>query len=40
MLQHTSLATISYKEIEEIYKNRTGLSLINSAFEVMDQKIT
>ena len=32
------LATIFYKKLEQIYKNRTGLSLLNAAFDVTDQK--
>ena len=35
----THLATIFYKKMEKIYKNRTGLSLLNSAYDVTDQKI-
>ena len=34
----THLATIFYKEMEQIYKYRTDLSLLNSAFDVTGQK--
>ena len=34
----THLATILYKKMEQMYKNRTGLSLLNSDFDVTDQK--
>ena len=34
----THLATIFYKKMEQIYKNSTGLSLLNSAFDVTHQK--
>ena len=32
----THLATIFYKKMEQIYKIRTGLSPLNSAFDVTD----
>ena len=34
----THLATIFYKKMEQIHKNRTGFSLKNSAFDVTAQK--
>ena len=35
----THLATIFYNKMEQIYKNTSGLSLLNSAFEVINQKM-
>ena len=35
----THLATIFYKKMLQVYKNRTGLPLLNSAFDVTEQKI-
>ena len=35
----THLATIFYNKMEQIYLNRTDLLLLNSAFDVTDQKI-
>ena len=35
----THLATIFYNKMEQIYKNTSGLLLLNSAFDVIDQKM-
>ena len=32
-------ASIFYMKMEKIYKNMTGLSILNTAFAVSDQKI-
>ena len=34
----THLATILYKKMKQIYKNRKGLSLLNSAFDLTVKK--
>ena len=36
----TQLTTILYKKMEHLCKNRTGLSLLNTAFDVTDEKTT
>ena len=35
----THFTTTLYKKMEQIYKNKNGLSLLNSAFDITDQKI-